>query len=702
MEHPGPDARGRAVTLCDVPDDGRHDAFVEARRRFWQHRRTGSEAHPGTRRSRRGTLLAELVDAEYGDVRAERSGERPVLATALDLELAQVRGGIRADRIPSPEECVRLLEKGPLARATVAAIWPYSLRDHGVGRAASALRNGLLADRDPDTTAFLLDLATAGRLPALRHVEAARLAGATHRGLRHAAWRHLAWSGPGELDRVAAVGERDAYERLLLDALRPRKVGPWETRPERPGLLVAQTMLLGDLERPGEGLSGGLGVLLGALGDALAETERIAGVVTVVTACRPELAADPVLLRHRTAGHWVLRLPVDSDRPLRPEDMGRHREELSWWSARLLGALRPTVDVVHVRYSDDGSAAMAEAARRIGARVVFTATPDPHRQMTERHDTPEAEAAAVRHDLHRVFLADWLVARADRVVGIAGQGGGVGELLTHFPQLEDERGSARITAVPEGIAPYRPGPDAPVRSHSLVEPVTAAVAASGLSAPTVLLSVGRLHPVKQQDVLVRAWIASGCYRDSLLVIVGGSPERPGPMETPVRDGIERALESCPAARNRFLLLPALSNADVRLLERTLADTASGIRARYVCPSAKEEFGLAVLEAMDAGMLVAAPLRGGVRHYLTDLDNGLLLDTSCTRSLGTGLRRLLHIDDDRAAEMARRAKELVRGSYSVEAMARSLSGEYLTMEGRGSLVRRIPRGPVASHRIRIRS
>ncbi|MFD8207086.1 glycosyltransferase family 4 protein [Streptomyces sp. NPDC059695] len=645
--------------------------------------------------------MTELVDAEY-DGRAERAGEWPVLATALDLELARVRSRVRAGEIPSPEECVRLLAGGALPRATVAAVWPYSLRSHGVARAAAAVRNGFLTSRDADTTSFLMDLSTAGRLPVLRHVEAARLARSPDRGLRHAAWRHLARSGHEELDLVAAVGELDAYERLLLDALRSTDASRWETAPERPGLLLAQSMLMGDLERPGEGLSGGLGVLLGGLGDALAETQGIAGVVTVVTACRPELEADPVLLRRRTADHWVLRLPVDSDQPLGPQDMGRHREELSWWSARLLGALRPAVDVLHVRYSDDGSAAMAEAARRIGARVVFTATPDPHRQMTERHDTPQAEPEAVRHDLHRVFLADWLVARADHVVGIAGQDGGVGELLTHFPQLAGDRGRAEIAALPEGIAPYRPGPDVPVRRRRLAGQVSAAVAAADLAVPTVLLSVGRLHPVKQQDVLVRAWIESGCHHASLLVIVGGTPENPGPTETPVRDGIERALDSCPAARKRLVLIPALSNADVRLLERTLADPASGIRARYVCPSAKEEFGLAVLEAMEAGMLVAAPSRGGVPNYLKDGENGLLLDTSSARSLGTGLRRLLQVDDHSAAEMARQGKALVRTSYSVEAMARSLAGEYLDLARRSPLTRRIPRDPIASRRIRIRN
>ncbi|GGU83885.1 hypothetical protein GCM10010275_18970 [Streptomyces litmocidini] len=681
MNRPGPDVPTPAERRPSAPGrpEGR-DPFVAARQSYWHAVRAGRPAPPVRRRPAAGGLLTELVEAEYTPLDPSRT--RPGAASARDIALARLRSGIRKGDVPSPETCVRSIAGGAHARSAVAVVWPDSLRRHGVRRATAALAGGLSRARDPETTSFLLDLAAAGRLLPLRGEDLARFARSPYRRVRHAAWRLLASSGHEVPGPASAAGDPDAYERLLLDALRHTRAPGAGTTGERPGVLVAQAMLMGDPDRPGEGLSGGLGVLLGALGDSLARTDGIAGVVTTVTACRPQLEADPVLLRRRSPGHWILRLPVDSDRPPGPEDMGDHREETAWWAARLLGSLRPTVDVLHVRHSDDGSLALAEAARRIGARLVFTATPDPHRQVTERHGAPGADPVAVRHDLHRVFLADCLVARADRVVGIAGRGGGTAELLSHFPQLAGGRGSAGIGAPPEGIAPYRPGRDADARRRRLIEPISAALEGTGTPTPTVLLCVGRLHPVKQQDVLVRAWIASGCHEESLLVLVGGSPEAPGPAEDRVRADVEEALASCPDARNRLLMLPALSNSDVRLLERTLADPSSGIRARYVCPSAKEEFGLAVLEAMDAGMLVAGPLRGGVPNYLVDGHNGLLIDTSSVRSLGAGLARLVRTDDREAAELARRGRTLVGNSYSVEAMARALADHYRDTAGRG--------------------
>ncbi|WP_225803679.1 glycosyltransferase family 4 protein [Streptomyces sp. NK15101] len=661
----------------------RSDPFVAARAAYWKRTPRPS---PG-RRAAPPNLFAELVRAEYRPDGAP--AVRPAVATPGDLVLAGLRRRTRAGGAPPPETCVRLLADGDRTRAAVFDAWPETVRRHGTARAAAAVRRGLHGTRRPHLVAFLLDLAAAESLVPLARPELLRLAHARERAVRHAAWRLLAtYDGslllPGA-DAGTAPGSRpaDAYERLLREALRaPASSAAPESTGLRPGTLVAQSMLMGHLDRPGEGLSGGLGVLLGSLGDALAETDRVAGVLTVVTACVPELEADPVLLRRRDRRHWVLRLPVDSPRQVRPEELGRHREALAWWATRLFGSLGRPVDVLHVRYADDGSLALAEAARRSGAALVFTAAPDPHRQMAERHDAPGTDPNALRQDLHRVFVADRLVDRADRVVGIAGPGGGADELLRYFPQLAD---GAAPDAPPEGIPPYRPPADAVRRSDSLLAAIGARLDATAgpvrPRTPTVLLTVGRLHPVKQQDVLVRAWVESGAFRESVLVCVGGSPSDDDPAERAMRARVDRAVAAAPEAAERLILLPALANADVRTLERRLADPSSGFRARYVCPSAKEEFGLAVLEAMEAGLLVAGPVRGGVPHYLVDGVNGLLIDTSCSRTLGEGLRRLLRVDDAAATAMARSARGLVRSTYSSNAMARALAGHYTAVAPR---------------------
>ncbi|MEU8651502.1 glycosyltransferase [Streptomyces sp. NPDC048737] len=93
------------------------------------------------------------------------------------------------------------------------------------------------------------------------------------------------------------------------------------------------------------------------------------------------------------------------------------------------------------------------------------------------------------------------------------------------------------------------------------------------------------------------------------------------------------------------------------------------------PSAKEEFGIAVLEAMEAGLPAAGPLRGGVAHYLRDGVNGILLDTSSASGLARGLHRLASLPEDRRTHLARAARETVTTRYSVADMAQALAAEY---------------------------
>ncbi|WP_051804471.1 glycosyltransferase family 4 protein [Streptomyces griseus] len=649
------------------------EPFLAVRAAHWRSPVTGgSPGWPGTPH-----LLAELVRAEY---RGSGPATAPaVFATPRDLLLARLRRLLRTGGVPTPDECVRLLDGGDHARTAVFDAWPDVVRRFGPTRSQAALGAGLRAGTAPEAAvAAMLDLAAATGLSPLTRAELRAAATAPARRTRHAAWRLLrATGGQALVPDVRTAG--DAYERALLALLGRDPSADRDRAEPPPGVVVAQSMLLGRLDRPGEGMSGGLGVLLGSLGDALAGTGPVARVLTVVTACTPELEADPVLLRRRAPGHWVLRIPVDSGNQLRPDEFGRHREAMAWWAAELFARSVAPVDVLHVRYADDGSLALAEAARRAGTRVVFTATPDPHRQITERYDTPAADGTALRDDLHRVFVADRLVRRADRVVGIAGRGGGASELLRYYPQLRGRNGGGVPSAPPEGIPPYLPPPREAARRAELLRTVDRAVAAvpepADGGAAAVLLSVGRLHPVKQQDLLVRSWIGSGCHRRAALVLVGGSPHDGDPVERAVRARVEDALRACPEARRRLVLLPALSNAEVRMLERALADPARRVPARYVCASAKEEFGLGLLEAMEAGLLAAGPLRGGVPHYLVDGRNGLLVDTSCAETLGEGLVRLLAVDDASASEMAARARTLVRTTFSSAAMAETLAGHY---------------------------
>ncbi|MFJ9516237.1 glycosyltransferase [Streptomyces sp. NPDC101754] len=562
-----------------------------------------------------------------------------------------------------------------------------------------ALVHEILRCADPGTLAYLIDLATTARLHVLETTQWASLAGRqplNRRPARLALWRHLASRPERHLVLPTPDATTDVYERLLLTAAAGGRLFEPPGLPRRHGLLVVQSMLLGEMDSPGEGSSGGLGVLLAGLGDALARTRGIDAVITLVTRDARELAEEPALLRPRGPGHWTLSLPTDPHHSATAGSGAVAGSGLTWWAGRVLDGLGRRPDLVHVRYADDGSLAVAEAARELGARLVFTAAPDPHRRISERHAgtlvAEEADPEELRHDLHRVFAADRLVDRADEVIGIPGRGGTT-ELIRYFPQLAATRGGKGPSAPPEGITAYTPAPDESLREQRLLNRIFDAEGGSSIDPEAadlpILLTVGRLHPLKQQHVLVRAWLDSGLHLRSTLIVVGGSARAEGedPAEREVRTAIADLISAYPEAAARLALVPAIPNTEVRCLERALARSTTTGQAYYVCPSAKEEFGIAVLEAMDAGLPVAATSRGGIPHYVRDTVNGFLLDTSSSKTLAEGLERLLALQPTVVEAVARRGRDTVRTHYSIDAAATAFAAVYTALAGSGEAAHR---------------
>jgi glycosyltransferase involved in cell wall biosynthesis len=193
----------------------------------------------------------------------------------------------------------------------------------------------------------------------------------------------------------------------------------------------------------------------------------------------------------------------------------------------------------------------------------------------------------------------------------------------------------------------------------------------------LLVSVGRLHRVKGFPLLLEAWARDKDLHRSLnLVIVGGGLEEPTPEESIVLGQLEEVCARIPRAREGLVLLGHRPNREVATVLRIARAGLGSLIAPhgvYACTSQKEEFGVALLEAMATGLAVVAPNAGGPATYVQEGLTGSLADTSSIEEVQAALRRAAAA---RAEEpRARRTSNLVRSRYTIQAMSASLAIVY---------------------------
>jgi glycosyltransferase involved in cell wall biosynthesis len=194
----------------------------------------------------------------------------------------------------------------------------------------------------------------------------------------------------------------------------------------------------------------------------------------------------------------------------------------------------------------------------------------------------------------------------------------------------------------------------------------------------LFVSVGRLHRVKGMAMLVNAWSGSEVSDRANLLIIGGDLQNPSADE---REQLTRMdMSVAPAARrNRGLILAGHQPNDT--VARWVAAARFGMPGRnapggvYVCASIKEEFGIALLEGMAAGLMVVAPLGGGPATYIDDGVTGILTPTHDARLLGVSLGKALDLvatEDNGRPDLSRL---VVEADFTIGAMANTLSGIY---------------------------
>jgi glycosyltransferase involved in cell wall biosynthesis len=195
----------------------------------------------------------------------------------------------------------------------------------------------------------------------------------------------------------------------------------------------------------------------------------------------------------------------------------------------------------------------------------------------------------------------------------------------------------------------------------------------------LVASVGRLHRVKGMATLVETWARGGLAARANLLLIGGDLAQPSSDEREQLALIDQVVP--PGTRaSRGLLLPGHRPNDVTAswiaAVRTGLPGLTAPRGIYVCASLKEEFGIALLEAMASGLLVVAPDTGGPATYVVEGVTGFLTSTwdpeSLEGAMTTALDSSLSETNDRRAARSIRS---VERSFTIQRMADSLAGVY---------------------------
>jgi glycosyltransferase involved in cell wall biosynthesis len=221
--------------------------------------------------------------------------------------------------------------------------------------------------------------------------------------------------------------------------------------------------------------------------------------------------------------------------------------------------------------------------------------------------------------------------------------------LLHFT-AEDERKAAPPR--------YRGRPHAVVPNCVELESLLGLDRAEGLAPAPEVLILGRIHLMKGFDVLIPALRT---------VVDSGSPVRlvvAGNDEGGYRAKVERLVSAYGLQERVSFLGEVAGEHKAAALRRA---------ALLVAPSYRENFGMAVAEAMAAGLPVIVSDRVGIAPDIAGSGAGLVVPVE-SRALADAISRLLSQPALRAA-MGQRGREVVRARYSGPAVARAMLGAY---------------------------
>lgn len=446
---------------------------------------------------------------------------------------------------------------------------------------------------------------------------------------------------------------------------------------EKPGVSILQSMFYGDFEDSGKGNNGGLAVLLKGLGEEISKDRRISYVFTLTIT---QELTKPFISFHGD-NHVLIRLPIYLDPAVRDKFIKRELF-IKRQIAHFLKQANMEPDVFHIRFLDNASKAVAHLSKELDRKLVFTLTPDPHRNMFDgKGHLKELGFDELLEKLNKIKIGDELIDTSDGIIGI-GNAEVKTELAVYFPQFGDEKVNRKIKMIGEGI---QTGNSVDVEevaddSNGLTEWYEAN---SDFFDRPVILNVGRLAVLKGQMELLKAWANSRLSETHNLLIIGGDLERPNQEETMVIDFFKEYLQRHPHLKGRFMHKGAMSNVDVKLLERKIMQRDFDYPHIYLCSSVKEEFGIAILEAMSIGFLTLGPIKGGVKSYIRNGENGFLIDTSNWETIAKEAEKHIYdpkIDKDEVKKIQAAGRKTVDGNFSIQKISNEFVSFYLSLKG----------------------
>ena len=462
--------------------------------------------------------------------------------------------------------------------------------------------------------------------------------------------------------------EYPAMKNYEIYTMQIREAAPLEDFPEQ--FSVMQFLFQGNPLQIGKGNSGGLSTFLLQLGKALTHSMEISQVFTLSLTDISRGHSAYQLIQAFEPNHYSISLPFHLG--MDPNFINSH-SFLKAMVSVVLEKLQLNPNIYHVRYLNDASLAMAELAGEKKRSAVLTLTPDPHRSMV-REDNLKVISHGYSEGIekiHKIETGQKLLQRAQGVIGIGGEKAKE-RLLHYFPELNLMPRNKPFQMISEGIDIHLP-----IKQRMNIEKVLSSskhrfsIDPKNLTKPYIL-NVGRLHPLKGQQRLLEAFYQSGAYQKFNLVVIGGNFQTPNDSEASFLNFEQEYLKAHPELMGSYLHIPGIPNNTVRLIERKI----NGLKNPdfpniYFCSSEKEEFGIAILEAMVEGFIAIGPKVGGVSTYIEHGENGFLGESQKVSDLEKSLREIISFsqgDPERIGVLKKNSRKTIEENYSMEAIS----------------------------------